>query len=171
MGLLDQYAKSQEEKEKKSVSIGTRIEKSLYNSYLEECQNLGLNKSEALRYLIIEFIRSAKDNDNSDEVNKSKTKVVNNEYNIIDEIRTEEKQKESKGNNIGKAGNVTKWVIDKKLPCPICGTWSSKPNFHRAHSSKHGYDNAFDFLNAYQDKVNEMLLERKSNDSEASESN
>jgi hypothetical protein len=177
--VLEKYAK--QAIEPKSESFGVRLEKSLHDDFISLCNRFGLTTSEAIRYLILEEVN--KDKAIKHEKNKSKTKKEN-EYNVNQTgskqllngkneeeitfvkhmnnslfdngIHTENKPKTKRKQQ----KSITQWVINKKAPCPVCGTWSNRKNFQRDHTAKHGYNNAFEFLEAHEEKVTEMYNEK-----------
>jgi hypothetical protein len=158
MSLLDRYAKKETpQTERKTASLGCKIEPSLYTAFINEAGKLGLGQSEALRYLVIEFLRSAEVSDVLTLSEPLREKGIN----LINEIREEEKNNRT-GTEV-KTGSLIDWIIENQLPCTICGTWSSKKNFNRDHASKHNFTSSFEFLTAHKEKADQMVQDRLEN--------
>jgi hypothetical protein len=172
MGVLDRYARKPVD-EKRTKSAGTRLEPSLYESFVEHCEKRGLTTSEAIRYLIVEAIAETKvqehQNDNDD---KSRLTKVDESLTYRNDVLTSSsvklpggnlllKESSSASNNHGKAGSMVPWMVNNQIPCPICKVWGSRQNFKRDHAAKHGFSNGYDLIQAHLEEANRMVTERE----------
>ncbi|PFQ72492.1 hypothetical protein COK11_27490, partial [Priestia megaterium] len=73
-------------------------------------------------------------------------------------------KKNTKENNSNtKRFTVKQWVVNDKLPCPICEEWKTAGNFLR-HAKTHGMTTEQIFTNEeYREKIELMVAELKSN--------
>jgi hypothetical protein len=154
MSVLDKYAKDVPS-ELRTETAPSRLEKSLFDRFQAHCRSRGLTVSEAIRYLIIEALRTAEA-----EAPQEITIVAP----IVTPTETKPKPKRKpaqSGTTKNKRPNTNKWKVGNKLPCPICNGWYSSSNFARDHAKKHGYADGPKFLTAYDQQATEMVAEYK----------
>lgn len=48
----------------------------------------------------------------------------------------------------------------KRLPCPVCGTWSNYSTFKDRHTKKHGFSDTVEFMEANLETVVHMIKEK-----------
>jgi hypothetical protein len=57
------------------------------------------------------------------------------------------------------------YEVDGEVPCPVCGQWTrDKSNYKKNHLMRHGrglYKTTQEFLDAHEEKVKQMIEERK----------
>jgi hypothetical protein len=169
MGILDKYAR-EPLNEKRTKSIGTRIEQSLYDDFNELCDRLGLTAGEAVRYVVMEVV--AKDKEEKAKLGKQKLTESRDEIATTSEAPTLTNhsiaefstviasEREEEQDNRGKAGSLKPWTVNDQIPCPICGTWSSRSNYKRSHAAKHGFTMGIDLILAHKEKADAMYKER-----------
>jgi hypothetical protein len=135
-----------ETKEKKTLSV--RIPADLYDDWKAECENNGFTMSEGIRLLLEKDLKN------------EPPKILNYPVELPggDVLL---KESSSATNNPGKTGSMTKWMIDNKIPCPICRTWSSRQNYRRDHAAKHGYSSGYELIQANLQEVERMVTERQ----------
>jgi antitoxin component of RelBE/YafQ-DinJ toxin-antitoxin module len=144
MSVLDKYAKDVPS-ELRTVTAPSRLEKSLFDRFQKYCRSRGLTVSEAIRYLIIEALRTAE---------------APQEITTVAPTETKPKRKPAQSGTSTRP-NTNKWKVGNKLPCPICNGWYSSSNFARDHAKKHGYVDAPQFLTAHDLQATEMVAEYK----------
>lgn len=166
MGYLEQFARNKRRKEKSEV-LTARLPHSLYEDFKTYCDELGLSISEAV-CLLVEREMTGSDNA-FDEVATTK-EYIKNTNSSDDEVKTNTKsttnvvKKNTKENNLNtKRFTVKQWVVNDKLPCPICGEWKTAGNFLR-HAKTHGMTTEQIFTNeGYREKIELMVAELKNN--------
>ncbi|HDR4595094.1 hypothetical protein VSK70_26660 [Bacillus sp. WOD8 KX774193] len=166
MGYLEQFARNKRRKEKSEV-LTARLPHSLYEDFKTYCDELGLSISEAV-CLLVEREMTGSDNA-FDEVATTK-EYIKNTNSSDDEVKTNTKsttnvvKKNTKENNSNtKRFTVKQWVVNDKLPCPICGEWKTAGNFLR-HAKTHGMTTEQIFTNeGYREKIELMVAELKNN--------
>lgn len=164
MGYLEKYARNKRRKEKSEV-LTARLPHSLYEGFKTYCDDLGLSISEAV-CLLVEREMAGSDNA-FDEVSTTK-EYINNTYSSEDEVKTNTKPTTSvvrkntnKNNSNTKRFTVKQWVVNDKLPCPICGEWKTAGNFLR-HAKTHGMTTEQIFTNEeYKETIELMVAEFK----------
>ncbi|MCR6463200.1 hypothetical protein [Bacillus paranthracis] len=166
MGYLEQFARNKRRKEKSEV-LTARLPHSLYEDFKTYCDELGLSISEAV-CLLVEREMTGSDNA-FDEVATTKEYIKNTNSSDY-EVKTNTKsttnvvKKNTKENNSNtKRFTVKQWVVNDKLPCPICGEWKTAGNFLR-HAKTHGMTTEQIFTNeGYREKIELMVAELKNN--------
>ncbi|MGN4539304.1 hypothetical protein [Bacillus cereus group sp. MYBK74-2] len=166
MGYLKKYARNKRRKEKSEV-LTARLPHSLYEGFKTYCDELGLSISEAVCLLVEREMTG--ENNAFDEVATTK-EYINNTDSSEDEVKTNTKpttnvvKKNTKEYNSNtKRFTVKQWVVNDKLPCPICGEWKTAGNFLR-HAKTHGMTTEQIFTNEeYREKIELMVAELKSN--------
>ncbi|MCU5003882.1 hypothetical protein OCD70_28065 [Bacillus tropicus] len=166
MGYLEKYARNKRCKEKSEV-LTARLPHSLYEDFKTYCDELGLSISESV-CLLVEREMSGSDNA-FNEVATTK-EYINNTDSSEDEVKTNTKpttnvvKKNTNENNSNtKRFTVKQWVVNDKLPCPICEEWKTAGNFLR-HAKTHGMTTEQVFTNEeYREKIELMVAELKSN--------
>ncbi|KAA0756027.1 hypothetical protein DN401_12630 [Bacillus sp. BF2-3] len=166
MGYLEQFARNKRRKEKSEV-LTARLPHSLYEDFKTYCDELGLSISEAV-CLLVEREMTGSDNA-FDEIATTK-EYIKNTNSSDDEVKTNTKsttnvvKKNTKENNSNtKRFTVKQWVVNDKLPCPICGEWKTAGNFLR-HAKTHGMTTEQIFTNeGYREKIELMVAELKNN--------
>lgn len=110
MGRLRKYARPTERKTKSRV-LPVRLPEDIYQEFHKYCKELGLSLSEAVFLLIQEELR---------EEYKINTERIHIEYEPKQETRRTITR--SPGNRF----TTKQFVVNGRLPCPICGTWPEK---------------------------------------------
>jgi antitoxin component of RelBE/YafQ-DinJ toxin-antitoxin module/uncharacterized C2H2 Zn-finger protein len=178
MSILDKYAR-EPVTEKRTEQAGTRLEPSVYNSFVDHCTKRGLTTSEAIRYLILEVIQE----EETKKINKSKRRIT--EYNseiskgkqevsatvakltngnllLTDENEVIQNIDLRKKKSKRQVRSIQQWTVDNLIPCPVCDPprWITRTNYAR-HVKKHGYQNGYDLIQANLDKVEQMVKEKQ----------
>jgi hypothetical protein len=161
MSILDRYARLPMT-ERRTKSVGSKLEPSLYESFVEHCTKRGLTTSEALRYIIMELIQDEGTNSNQEYQRlPDSNKTVTDGTTLATRGNLAVTKVKSTTNNPGKTGSMTKWMVNNKLPCPICRTWGSRQNYRRDHAAKHGYSSGYELIQANLGEVERMVTERE----------
>ena len=165
MGYLEQFARGHRGKERTEV-LTARLPASLYKSFKDYCDDLGLSISEAVYLLVdreIQGIESAESEIPATIEYKMNDDVVGKNTNVVDE-----EKRVVKKNSIRKRTNtsrftMTQWRVDGELPCPICKEWRNASNFSRHVKEQHSMTTEQIFTNEeFKEKVNTMVEKRKS---------
>jgi hypothetical protein len=174
MGHLEQFARNRRGKEKTEV-LTARLPESLYRAFKTHCDELRLSISEAVCLLVehemkgVEVTNDYIDNDSKQDEYKSNHDVVEMYTELNTEVTTdvietntsvvEKEQMVSRTNT--KRFTTKHFVLDGKLPCPICNQWVNHSNFAR-HAKHHGSNTQAIFTNEENLKqINNMIEERK----------
>lgn len=165
MGLLEKYGRKKTG-EKRNRQIGAKIEPSLFDDFSAHCDNLGLSVSDGIRYLIIEELTK----DKADKV-QSETAITSIDNSVITNMKPDVPPVGTKGNTEVRpkvqqpqkktSVNMTGWMINNKLPCPICERWGHRKSFRRDHATKHGYESSYDMIQSHLWKVEQMIKEKQ----------
>ena len=164
MGYLERFARGHRGKERTEV-LTARLPASLYKSFKNYCDDLGLSISEAVYLLIdreMKGIESANSEISTTIEYKKDDDVVDTNTKVVDEERIVVKK-----NTIRKRLNTsrfttTQWRVDGELPCPICKEWRNASNFSRHVKEQHNMTTEQIFTNEeFKEKVNTMVEERK----------
>jgi hypothetical protein len=62
----------------------------------------------------------------------------------------------------GTQRNLQQWTVNNLLPCPApnCEKWYTTKNYAR-HIKKHGFNNGYEIIQAYLEKAEQMIKERR----------
>ena len=158
-------------KEKQNKPVSTRLTDSEFEAFSKLCDDTGYSVSEALRLLIQQEIEGVDHQYNTKSLQK---------YSEINEVSTtretlspivktpiqpsikstttvnEDKKKIPSGRF-----STTEWKVDNFLPCPICNTWTSAPNFAR-HAKEHDMTTQ-EIFTKHKEKADQMVKEREAN--------
>ncbi len=158
MTVLRKYAKPKKEYTTEKRTLSVRIPADLYDRWQAACEDNGFSMSEGIR-LLLELDLKA----NEETAATYDTRLPGGNLLLTDSSDGSEgyESKRTSPNNNGRAGSVKPYMVNNQLPCPVCGTWSSKVNFARDHTKKHGFKNAYEFIQANKEKVREMIKERE----------
>lgn len=173
MAYLKQFSRNRRSKENTKV-LTARLPESLYDEFQKYCDSLGISLSEAIYLLVEKEVGSIqnetrslpeKTNNNDDEhktnTDEYKINTKTGETNTFSRNDTIKVNSNSGKTNTGNSKKSTKkfvvkpFVIDKKLPCPICDDWYSHSNFSR-HADKHKMSTE-ELFTEYKEKVQEMV--------------
>lgn len=161
MSLLDRYARLPVT-ERRTKSVGSKLEPSLYKAFVEHCTKRGLTTSEALRYIIMEIIEEEKTSSNQEYQRLTDSNKEEHYSNVVVTGGTEKKTKvnEPAIKRKKKVNDVGRWTVNNQLYCPICNKWGLRKNYNR-HSKTHGFNTGYELIQAHMETVEKMVQEKK----------
>lgn len=154
MGRLKKYARKPTGTRSKPLT--TKLSDEEYQDFLRYIKSLGLTSSEAIRFLILEELY----NEEQPHDNQMFTNV-GPRYEKNTPSDASEKPQKTKVNPREDSVYLKKFKVNGKLPCPICGTWSSASHFRQRHAFRHEGMSSAEFLNKYEDAALQMVKQLK----------
>lgn len=132
MGYLERFARK---KENRTETVTARLDPGTHRKFKELCNKLGLTVSEAVALLVEKEVRGSADptiraTQNEHEDIHYDDKDTHDEHGGIQRYTPppRPKQKPPRPQRPGTGGRFTTqpFVVDGRLPCPICGTWPER---------------------------------------------
>lgn len=163
MGYLEQFARNRRRSERTKV-LTARIPESLYDSFQDYCDDLGLSLSEAVLLLVEREMEGFEGSYNEVtttieyEVKHDELERNSNEDEIV-------KPKKNVVKNTSETGagrfTTTRWKVNKMLPCPLCRDWKSASNFKRHVEDTHDLVPEQIFTNPEYVEIADRMVEEK----------
>lgn len=139
---------------KRSKVIRTRIPEDLYERFKTHCNRLGLTISEAVFLLI------------KDEVDRPSheiaTAIAHENYNVATSVgqMTTPRPRRSSKNEEGRFTTIP-YVVNGRLPCPICGTWPEKQKNISRHMREVHNSTTEEVYKAHMETIKRMVAEAR----------
>lgn len=150
MGRLRKYARPTERKTKSRV-LPVRLPEDIYQEFHKYCKELGLSLSEAVFLLIQEELR--------DEY-KSTTERIHTDHEPKPErIRPTITRPRRSGS--GSRFTTKDFVVNGRLPCPICGTWPEKQKNISRHMREVHNSTTEEVYKAHMETIKRMVAEAR----------
>lgn len=162
MGLLKKLSRKSD-KEVKNKAVSTRVTEKEFEAFSDLCDSTGFTMSEALRLLILQEINEldlqvkTKDIQTFTESKPSSSQSKQLSSNDKQKLLTVNNRKQISNSN---RFTTKKWVVNDRLPCPICNAWLSASNFSR-HAKEHNMTSQAIFTE-HGDKADQMVEIEKS---------
>lgn len=156
MGYLKQFARKKKETREKVIT--GRLSSDVYDQFKRYCNGLGLTMSEALALLVErEIHKDGKGIHDEDKRIRNEDKRIRNEDMPDKKVKTGgHKTKQS----IRKRFTTKEFVVNGRLPCPICETWPERQANIARHMREVHNSTTQKVYTAHMDKVREMFKAR-----------
>lgn len=160
MSVLKKLSRKKED-EPKVQPVSTRLTEKEYNRFADLCEKTGYSISEAVRLLIQKEIES----DDDERIHRNTERIQDADERIPKEATPSASviKRYTPVNHSIRSGRftTTEWLVEDKLPCPLCLSWVSASNFSR-HAKQHGMTTK-EIFTIYKDKADAMVenIDRK----------
>lgn len=165
MSILKKMSKKRED-EPKNHPVSTRLTDTEFQLFYKLCEETGYSISEAMRVLIQQELKPYDDEPytpvlktNTESKQENTTSIQNHTLSHTPSTpvvkRSATVNKRVRPNRFV----TTDWMVEDKLPCPLCNGWVSASNFSR-HAKQHDMTTQ-EIFEKHKDKADEMVKQRK----------
>lgn len=164
MGYLERFARK---RENRSETITARLDPDTHKRFKEHCDRLGLTLSEAVALLVEAEVRGEVREPGAIRTTKTtQTEVTNtldDDKNIQRYTPTPRPKVQQPRRSGGAGGRFTTkpYVVNGRLPCPICETWPERQANISRHMREIHDRTAEEVYKAHMDKVREMVAKAR----------
>lgn len=140
--------------------ITARLPNSRHERFKKYCDELGLSINEAINLLIeielSELEKEQKNNIQKPKYDESKvnTKVI--QAKMIDSVKNDSGETVKSNSPKNKKFPIRPFVVNDKLPCPICDKWMHHSNFAK-HAKRQHQTTTEAIFTEHRDKAEEMI--------------